>query len=383
MKKSFLTVSALLLWANTALAQTQFSTPAGTNSIVPGAALLIPKLNSAGINGQPQMIPPTTANPVPVVIESGGAATTVDQGAAAVVSSAWPVTLAIGGALNAVGNPVFVAPGTGASFAVTGTFFQATQPVSGTFWQATQPVSGTFFQATQPVSAASLPLPSGAATSALQTTMNTTLGSPFQAGGSIGNTTFAATESGTWTVQPGNTANTTPWLASISQGGNTGVVRAASSAPLATDPAPVFLLRPDSPGVITLGAAAAANSVPTIPASDYPAAAVPITITATGTTGATTATLPGTSGKTTYICGFDIGADATAFTVGTATITGTITATMSFRQGVGAAASATFVTKHDFSKCIPASAQNTGIAVVSIAAGTGGNTIVTAWGYQL
>jgi hypothetical protein len=35
--------------------------------------------------------------------------------------------------------------------------------VTGTFWQATQPVSGTFFQATQPVSAASLPLPSNAA----------------------------------------------------------------------------------------------------------------------------------------------------------------------------------------------------------------------------
>jgi hypothetical protein len=63
---------------------------------------------------------------------------------------------------------------------VSGTFWQATQPVSGTFWQATQPVSGpltdtqlratavpvsgTFWQATQPVSAASLPLPTGAAT---------------------------------------------------------------------------------------------------------------------------------------------------------------------------------------------------------------------------
>ena len=55
-----------------------------------------------------------------------------------------------------------------ASLAVTGTFWQATQPVSGTFWQATQPVSGpltdtelratpvpvsgTFWQTTQPVS---------------------------------------------------------------------------------------------------------------------------------------------------------------------------------------------------------------------------------------
>lgn len=51
-------------------------------------------------------------------------------------------------------------------------------------------VTGTFWQATQPVSAASLPLPAGAATSALQTTINTTLGTPFQAGGSIGNTAF-------------------------------------------------------------------------------------------------------------------------------------------------------------------------------------------------
>lgn len=60
---------------------------------------------------------------------------------------------------------------------VSGTFWQATQPISGsvgvtgsvavtgTFWQATQPVSiaatvgvsGTFWQATQPVSVASMP----------------------------------------------------------------------------------------------------------------------------------------------------------------------------------------------------------------------------------
>ena len=39
------------------------------------------------------------------------------------------------------------------------------------------PVSGTFWQTTQPVSAASLPLPSGAATSAAQTTGNASLAS--------------------------------------------------------------------------------------------------------------------------------------------------------------------------------------------------------------
>jgi len=47
-------------------------------------------------------------------------------------------------------------------------------------------VAGAFYQATQPVSAAALPLPTGAATSALQTTINATLGTPFQAGGSVG-----------------------------------------------------------------------------------------------------------------------------------------------------------------------------------------------------
>jgi hypothetical protein len=43
---------------------------------------------------------------------------------------------------------------------------------------------------TQPISALALPLPSGAATESTLSTVNTTLGSPFQAGGSIANTAF-------------------------------------------------------------------------------------------------------------------------------------------------------------------------------------------------
>lgn len=58
--------------------------------------------------------------------------------------------------------------------------------------------------------------------------------------------TFPATQSGTWTVQPGNTANTTPWLSSISQGGNTAVVKPASGAPSAADPALVVGISPNS-----------------------------------------------------------------------------------------------------------------------------------------
>lgn len=72
--------------------------------------------------------------------------------------------------------------------------FPGTYAVTGTFWQATQPVSGTVTAnagtGTFNIAAASLPLPTGAATAAGLTTINTTLGTPFQAGGSIGNTAF-------------------------------------------------------------------------------------------------------------------------------------------------------------------------------------------------
>lgn len=96
--------------------------------------------------------------------------------------------------------------------------------------QGTQNAGGA---AAWPVTQASQPLPTGAATSALQTsvgatahtdsgTINTTLGSPFQAGGTIGNTTFAASQgtasalnatvvgTGTFAVQPSNPIGITP-----------------------------------------------------------------------------------------------------------------------------------------------------------------------------
>ena len=128
------------------------------------------------------------------------------------------------------------------SVAVTGTFWQATQPVSGTV--TANAGTGTFA-----ISAASLPLPTGAATSALQTTGNTSLSSIDTKTPALGQAlaaasvpvvltaaqlttltplstvavtqstspwvvsgTVATTQSGTWTVQPGNTANTTAWL---------------------------------------------------------------------------------------------------------------------------------------------------------------------------
>lgn len=40
---------------------------------------------------------------------------------------------------------------------------------------------------------------------------------------------ISAAQSGTWTVQPGNTANTTPWLATINQGGTSAAVTAGNA----------------------------------------------------------------------------------------------------------------------------------------------------------
>lgn len=116
--------------------------------------------------------------------------------------------------------------------------------------------------------------------------------------------------------------------------------------------------------------------------TDYPANATPVNASATGTTAVTTATLPGVSGKTTYIAGFNISSDATAAAAGTATITGLISGTMSIRQGTGLTP-AVIQTGISFYPPIPASATNTAIAIISAAPGAGGNIAVSAWGFQL
>lgn len=115
----------------------------------------------------------------------------------------------------------------------------------------------------------------------------------------------------------------------------------------------------------------------------YPDTAVPYTATATGTTGATTATLAGAASVTTYLCGFSIRANATAAATGNATVTGVITATLNFTQWTAPNASGLGITEMIFQPCIPASTTNTSIAVVSAAPGTGGVVSVTAWGYKL
>lgn len=65
----------------------------------------------------------------------------------------------------------------------------------------------------------------------------------------IGSNGSSVSQSGTWTVQPGNTANTTPWLATINQGSNSAVVKAASTSPALTDAALVTALSPNNTGL--------------------------------------------------------------------------------------------------------------------------------------
>lgn len=117
--------------------------------------------------------------------------------------------------------------------------------------------------------------------------------------------------------------------------------------------------------------------------SQYPTGAVPITISATGTTGATTATLAASALVKTYICGFSIRANATAAATANSTVTGTVTGTLNFTQWTAPLASGIGLTEQIFTPCIPSSAINTGIAVISAAPGSGGVVSVTAWGYQL
>lgn len=119
-------------------------------------------------------------------------------------------------------------------------------------------------------------------------------------------------------------------------------------------------------------------------ASQYPGGAVPLTVTNTGTTGATAATLAASAGGLkTYICGFSIRANATAAATGNSTVAGVITATMNFTQWTAPNASGLGVTEMIFNPCIPSSAVNTGVVVTSAAPGTGGVVSVSAWGYQL
>lgn len=246
-------------------------------------------------------------------------------------------------------------------------------------------------------------------------TINTTLGSPFQAGGSIGNTTFAVTNAGTFAVQLSGATNNinniagtislptgassaanqatngattahTCAIAGFSELGCLGQIDDDIKGPIAAGTQIIGKVGIDqtTPGTTNAVALTAGTAtVGTVGQLTYPVGATPLTASATGTTAATTATLAGTTGKTTYVCGYSIRANATANTNVTNTLTGVISGTMSSIMWVPANTAGLGVDEQIFSPCIPASTTNTGIAAVSGAPGTGGLVSSKIWGYQL
>jgi hypothetical protein len=123
-------------------------------------------------------------------------------------------------------------------------------------------------QAAIPTTAASLPLPTGAATSALQTTGNTSLSSidtktpalvggrqPVDGSGVTQPISAASLPLPTGAATAANQTTLGNQTTKINDGTNTAAVKAASTAPAATDPALVVALSPNTPAlpVITTG----------------------------------------------------------------------------------------------------------------------------------
>lgn len=129
------------------------------------------------------------------------------------------------------------------------------------------------------------------------------------------------------------------------------------------------------------------NPQPVAQASDYPAGAIPITATSGNQANAVaTATLAAAAGKTTYITGFEVtGTGATGVLIVIATVTNTVSGTMSYTYVfVAGVTTANTPLSIQFTKAIPANAPNTTIVVSCPASGLGGtNNVVNAHGYQL
>lgn len=217
------------------------------------------------------------------ILKDGGPFGGVNQ---AGVNSAGQLTVTLSGSTAPL--PTNAAQETGGNLAGINTKLTTTAnglKVDGS--GATQPVSGTFFQATQPVSAAALPLPTGAATAANQAAPGTA-GSPSAqvfsvqgvAGGVAqpvsGTVTLAAGVAAIGSVSVSNFPATQPISASslplptgastsanqttlgaqttqLNDGSRTAVIKAASTAPAATDQALVVAVSPNTPALPVTG----------------------------------------------------------------------------------------------------------------------------------
>lgn len=111
----------------------------------------------------------------------------------------------------------------------------------------------------------------------------------------------------------------------------------------------------------------------------YPTGAVPITGNAAGTTSAVVGTLAAAPGKTTYICGFNVGSIGGTAATGPITIANITGSSMVYQ--LTSSATGTNVGQA-FYPCIPTAAPNTAITVTTTANGTASAVNVSSWGFQ-
>lgn len=198
------------------------------------------------------------------------------------------------------------------------------QPVTGAFFQATQPVSGTFFQATQPVSATSLPLPTGAATATNQAppgTAGTANSAVSSIQGIAGMTPVKVDGSGV--TQPVSAASL-PLPSGAATSANQSAVKAASTQAASTDTSQVVQLNPNQPNLTTplnvnIAQQGGATKVQD-PCQGAAGSVKVINLTASASS------ITGTSGKQTYICSMNI-ITGTAQNIAMVEGTGTVCAT--------------------------------------------------------
>lgn len=190
-----------------------------------------------------------------------GGTSTVNQGTANTLANAWPVEITDGtNVLGTATHPVRVDP--------TGT---TTQPISGTV--TVNAGTGNLGTNLTQLNSVALGSPSnyGTAPGAVE----------VQGVNAFVTNTIPVSQSGTWTVQPGNTANTTAWLVTgtggtfpATQSGTWTVSLAAGSAAIGS------VTQGTSPWIdnisqwggtaTTLGQKVSASSVPVVLASDGP-----------------------------------------------------------------------------------------------------------------
>ncbi len=327
----------------------------GSGDCVPKVSLLSVAVTAA-LNGTPSL-----ANGNGVVPTQGGAVLSATNGMFTNVLQ--------GNAVLSLTNPLFVTPATSASWAVTGTFYQASQATS---LASGQVASGAF---------ASGAFATGSGTDGWNVTEGTKAdaawtsgsGSLVAVGKAIATAAVApvpclnATAQNTNTYTTGSTSPTNCDVNSnlyVNLGKNNGTAGTPSTAVLSTQG-----VSGGYPLSVTTNNA-------------YPYGITPVNATATGTTAATTATIAGSGGAAfTFLCGFSIRANATAAATGNATVTGATTATLNFTQWTAPLASGIGIVEQVFTPCLSSSAANTAIAVVSAAPGSGGTVSVTAWGY--